>query len=288
MDAYITFRALGAIAPRVPASLGYAVAGWLADLGHRRNVQAVRGLRANIRHATRASASKAEAEDAVRQAYRTLLQNYFDLFRLPTLAVGQLRDLVSINGWEMVKATRALGRGEIFCSAHLGHLEAALQIVTVSGLPVIGPAEHLQPERLYKYIANLRTRHGMRLVPSDGPMLELFRALRRGEAIGLALDRDTTHSGVEVTLCGEPARVPDGYARIAARTLAPIIIGFCYRLPNGRAQAELGSSFVPDATGDREEVYRAALDFGVRSLERAITAHPEQWVLTTPLWITEC
>jgi phosphatidylinositol dimannoside acyltransferase len=284
MDTYLAWRALGAVAPSLPLDWGHAVARRLADLVYRRNVQAVRGLRANISHAMGASAPAARVDGAVRQAYRTLFSNYFDLFRLPALSVEQLRSLVPLTGWEIVQAARALGRGVILCSAHLGHIEAALQIVTMNGLPTLGPAEHIQPERLYRYIVSLRTRHGMRLIPTDGPMLELFRTLRRGEAVALALDRDVTGTGVQTTVCGKPAHVPDGYARVAARTGSPIVIGFCYRERSGRVWAELGPSFVPDPLADREKTYRAALDFGVRALERAITAHPEQWVLTTPLW----
>jgi phosphatidylinositol dimannoside acyltransferase len=284
MDTYLAWRALGAVAPSLPLDLGHAIARRLADLGYRRNVQAVRGLRANISRAMGASASAARVDGAVRQAYRTLLSNYFDLFRLPALSAEQLRVLIPVSGWEVVQAARALGRGVILCSAHLGHVEAAVQIVTLKGLPTLGPAEHIRPERLYRYIMSLRTRHGMRLIPTDGPMLELFRTLRRGEAVGLALDRDVTGTGAQVMVCGEPAHVPDGYARVAARTGSPIVIGFCYREPNGRVWADLGPSFVPNPVADREETYRAALDFGVQALERAITAHPEQWVLTTPLW----
>ena len=284
MDTYLAWRALGAVALSLPLDLGHAIARRLADLGYRRNVQAVRGLRANISRAMGASASAARVDGAVRQAYRTLLSNYFDLFRLPALSAEQLRALIPVSGWEIVQAARALGRGVILCSAHLGHVEAAVQIVTLKGLPTLGPAEHIRPERLYRYLVSLRTRHGIRLIPTDGPMLGLFRTLRRGEAVGLALDRDVTGTGVQVMVCGEPAHVPDGYARVAARTGSPIVIGFCYRQPGGRVWAELGPSFVPDPVADREETYRAALNFGVQALERAITAHPEQWVLTTPLW----
>jgi KDO2-lipid IV(A) lauroyltransferase len=233
------------------------------------------------------AASASRVGSTVKRAYRTLLQNYLDLFRLPALSQEQLRAFISIVGWETVEAARSLGRGVILCSAHLGHIEAALQIVTVNGLRVLGPAEHVRPERLYHYLTSLRTRHGVQLVPSDGPMLGLFRALRRGEAVGLALDRDTTDTGVEVTLCGEPAHVPDGYARIAARTRSPVVIGFCYRAPGGRVRAELGPVLVPDRAASREEAYGAALDFGVQALERAVTTHPDQWALTTPIWITE-
>jgi hypothetical protein len=41
---------------------------------------------------------------------------------------------------------------------------------------------------------------------------------------------------------------------------------------------------VPPEGGRREEVYAQALEYGVQALARAITAHPDQWVLTTPIW----
>ena len=103
MDRYLAWRALGAVAPSLPLDWGHAVARRLADLGYRRNVQAVRGLRANISHAMGASAPAARVDGAVRQAYRTLLSNYFDLFRLPALSAEQLRALIPVSGWEVVK-----------------------------------------------------------------------------------------------------------------------------------------------------------------------------------------
>lgn len=271
--------------PHVPARLGYAILGWLADLGYRRGHVAVRGLRENIRHAMGVSASPDEVDRAVRRAFRTLLQNYFDLFRLPALTIEQLRELVQITGWKNIEAARAIRRGVVLLTAHLGNPEAGLQSAGMADLPVMGPAEHVQPERLYRYLTDLRTHHGLRLIPSDGPLLEVFRALRRNEAVGLALDRDTTHSGVQVMLCGTPARVPDGYAHMAAKLRVPLVPAFCYRLPDDHARLDIGPMFLPDDTADRDQVYRAALDFGVHELEHVVTAHPDQWVLTTPIWI---
>jgi lauroyl/myristoyl acyltransferase len=289
MDAYLAFRAFGAIAPRVSTQAGYAVIGWLSDLIYRRGAARVRGLRDNICHAMGAAASSGEVDSAARRAHRALLWNYFDLVRLPALTTEQLRSVVSFVGWENIEAARALGRGIVLLTAHVGSPEAGMQIVSTTDLPIMGPAEHVQPERLYRYLVDLRTRHGLRLIPSDGSLLELFRALRRNEAVGLALDRDTTNSGVEVDLCGARARVPDGYAHMAAKLRAPLVPAFCYRLPDGRAQLNIEPMFVPDAqaSANREQAYRAALDFGVRALERAVTTHPDQWIVTTPLWISD-
>jgi KDO2-lipid IV(A) lauroyltransferase len=287
MDAYLAFRALGAIAPRVSTRFGYGVIRWMADVLYGRGNSTARGLRGNIRHALGPSASPDEVDRTARRAYRTLLYNYFDLFRLPALTTERLRSIVSIVGWDNIEAARALGRGLVLLTAHVGNPEAGMQIVSTTDLTVMGPAEHVQPERLYRYLIDLRTRHGLRLVPSDGPLLELFRALRRNEAVGLALDRDTTSSGVEVMLCGERARVPDGYAHIAAKLRVPLVPTFCYRSPEGCAQLNIQPMFVPPEAADRQVAYRAALDFGVLTLERVVTTHPDQWVMTTPLWIED-
>jgi lauroyl/myristoyl acyltransferase len=287
MDAYLAFRTLGVIAPRVPVSIGYAVIRGLVSVLSRRESSIVRGLRANLRHALGPSASPAQLDETVRRAFCGVLQNYYDMFRLPALTTKQLAKVVSVVGWENIQAARALGQGLVLLTGHLGSPEAGMQIISSRDLPVMGPAEHVQPERLYRYLVRLRTRHGLQLIPSDGPLFELFRALRRNEAVGLALDRDTTNSGVLVTLCGEPARLPDGYAHLAAKLRVPLVPAICYRLPDGRAQLGVEPMLVFDDVADRQSAYHAALDFGVRTLERAITAYPDQWVMTTPIWVSD-
>ncbi len=288
MDPYYVYRVLSAVAPRIPPARGRRLAGWLGGLVYARAGKALDGLRDNIQHAL-GIASPPEALDlAARRAYRILCQNYYDLFYLSSLSAERLQEAVEVDDWHVVEEASRLGRGVVLCSGHLGHPEAALQIAAAQGLPVLAPAEHLRPERLYQYACELRSRHGMRLVPSDGPLLELFRTLRRGEAVGLAIDRDTTGSGIEVPLCGKLAHLPDGYAQIAAKTGAVLVGGFCYWLPGGRVRTEMGPIFVPQTgRANRRAVYEAALDFGVRVLANAITAHPDQWVLTTPIWTAE-
>ncbi len=47
--------------------------------------------------------------------------------------------------------------------------------------------------------------------------------MRAGGFVCLLADRDLTRSGVEVTLCGERARVPRGPAMLARRTGAALV-----------------------------------------------------------------
>ena len=85
MDAYLAFRAFGAIAPRVSAKVGYTLIGWLSDLIYRRGTATVRGLRDNIRHAMGALASPGEVDEAARRVAKAFLDRFAELcgFLLP-------------------------------------------------------------------------------------------------------------------------------------------------------------------------------------------------------------
>jgi KDO2-lipid IV(A) lauroyltransferase len=117
--------------------------------------------------------------------------------------------------------------------------------------------------------------------------LELFRALRRNEVVGLAADRDLTESGIVVDFFGAPARLPDGYAQLSLRTGAPIIAGFSQRLPDNAFVAHLEPPLELEDTGDRSRDVRAGVEKVVSIMERYIGAHPEQWVMSVPIWQTE-
>jgi KDO2-lipid IV(A) lauroyltransferase len=194
-------------------------------------------------------------------------------------------DLMEVEGWEHVEAARAAGRGMVIAAPHFGTLEIALQIGAVRALPITIPTEHLQPERLFEYVCSLRTGHGMlRLVPVDGPLLQLYRALRRNEAVAIAVDRNVTAStGRAVEFFGAPARLPDSHIRLALRSGAALLAAFAYRRPGDRFLVRFER--VPlNPTGDLDTRVDQGMQVLVALLEDRIGADPGQWVLTVPPW----
>lgn len=284
---YYLYRLLGLVAPLIPPGLGYPVATRLGDLFYRLDRVSRANIYDNVTHIIEGSAKAAgDSETIVRGVFRNMAKNYYDLFRVPTLSLAEIARLVKVEGWEHVERALSRGKGLIIVTAHFGNTDIVAQVLALREVPVVVPAEHLKPEVLFQYICSLRTTKGLRLIPVDGMLLELFRALQRNEAVGLATDRDITESGIVVDFFGAPARLPDGSAQLSLRTGAPIIAGFGQRLPDNTFVARFEPPLELEATGDRNRDVRVGVEKVVAIMERYIGEHPDQWVMSVPIWQT--
>jgi len=287
MLTYYLHRLLGLVVPLIPPGLAYPLATRLGDLFYHLDKATRANIYDNVTHILQGSQKAVgDIETIVRGVFRNMAKNFYDLFWLSTLSLAEVDRLVKVEGWEHVEKTLSKGKGLIFVGTHFGNIEVAAQVPALREVPVVGPAEHLKPEALFQYICSLRANKGFRLIPIDGPLFELFRALRRNEIVALAADRNIAGSGIVVDFFGAPARLPDGYAQLSLRTGAPIIVVFSQRLPDNTFVVYLEPPLELEATGDRGGDARAGVEKVVTSMERYIGEQPEQWVMSVPLWQT--
>jgi KDO2-lipid IV(A) lauroyltransferase len=264
--------------------LGYRLAEVMGALVYALVPDVRRRVSDNVTHVLGHKASRRDVRRTARQTLGNLLKNYYDLFRLPYLTWEDSARLIEVEGWEHVESGLSQGKGLIVTSAHLGNIEIVVRIFALHNVPVTIPVERLEPPRLFDYVCRLRTSHGLRLVPVDGPLLELFRVLRRGEVLGLAADRDITASGRVVDFYGAPARLPDGHVQMALRTGAPLVCAFSERLPGNRFVARILPPLELARTGDSEADVMVGLRQVVSAMEEAIARCPAQWYVTSAIW----
>lgn len=281
---YYLYRLAGVLVPRIPPAIGYPLFSLIGGLVHRLNSSARAHVRDNIRHVLGPDAPQAQVNRLARATFDYVAYNYYDLFRLPALSASQVEAMTRIQGWENVEAAVGLGKGVVMTSAHFGNIEIVLYAMLMRGLAITIPAERVEPQALYDYLAALRMSKGLKLIPVDGPMLELFRTLRKGGVAGVAGDRNVTDGGMVVQFFGAPARLPDGHVRLAMRTGAPLVLGFSRRLGRDAYEARFWPHFCVPEEGSEEERLAAGMAYVVRGLEEAIGAHPEQWAVTVPMW----
>ena len=278
------YRLAGVLVPRIPPAISYPLFSMLGGLVHRFNSSARANVRDNVWHVLGPDARQSQVERLTRATFDYVAYNYYDLFRLPTLSPAQVEAMVRIEGWENVDAALNLGKGVVMTSAHFGNIEIVLYSMLMRGVAITIPAERVEPPELYDYLASLRMSMGLKLIPVDGPMLELFRTLRQGGVAGIAGDRNVTAGGAVVEFFGEPAHLPDGHVRLSLRTGAPLILGFSRRLGQDAYEARFWPHFCIPDEGSEEERLAAGMAYVVKGLEQAISACPEQWVVTVPIW----
>ncbi len=218
------YRAGWYLVRRMPGRLAYRTFDLIADVAWRRGGAGVRRLRSN--YARVRPELGPEALDAlVREGMRSYLRYWCDAFRLPDVGVDQLVQTHRTEGDGPVREQLATGRGAIMFLGHLGNWDTGGAWSTTQLAPVTTVAERLRPEELFAQFLAFRESLGMRIIPLTGGndvFRELLSALRGGALVALLADRDLTQGGVEVDLCGLPARMAVGPAALAVSTGAAL------------------------------------------------------------------
>ncbi len=277
--------------PRLPRPLvrtiasGAAMVLWAVAGGTRRRV------RANLAHLPTLAANPGALDRVTRRAFRALLLNYVDLFIPPTPGIA--RHIV-IKNKAAYQAVEAEGRGIIFVGMHSGSFEwGQYALQEFSARPIVAPVETLQPPALFELVLQERRKSGIHFLPiSESTTLrEMIAALRRGDNVLVALDRDVLQTGVIMPFFGAPARIPTGPIALARLTGARLVQLSLWREEHGRLVGALNpfppNLVGPDTRGD--DAVRRALQPMVTALERTILAHPDHWLaaFADDIWVTE-
>ncbi|MGC8786133.1 MAG: lysophospholipid acyltransferase family protein [Anaerolineae bacterium] len=284
MLSYYIYRLFGAVMPLVPPRLGYAFFTRLGDLAFAMSKASRENVLDNLRHVLGPEADKTHLEQVARQIFRNQAKNYYDLFRVASLSAAQIERLVTIHGLQHIDEALAAGKGLIVVSAHFGNLDVAIQAFALRGYPITAIAEHLQPEKLYRYVVSLRASKGIKLIPVDSFLRPIFKALRNNEIVGLAADRNLTETGTVVEFFGAPALLPDGHVRLALRTGAKLAMAFSLRKPDNTFEVFVEPPLPLANTGDPNQDTRLGMEKLIAALEKWIGQHPEQWVMFQPVW----
>jgi KDO2-lipid IV(A) lauroyltransferase len=238
-------------------------------------------VRDNLRHVLAREPTRAE----IVRVFHNGALNYWDTFAIPHFTPTQILHLVDLHGVEHIESARAVGRGVICVTAHLGSVAFVGQVLPALGFPTTSVLEPLQPPELYEFFAQRRQAQGARMLPlGTSTARQLLLALRRNEVIGLVSDRDVTGTGPIVPFFGAPTRFPDGAASLSLRTGAPILVAVAVRKAGGRFDGWIEPLPPVARTGDtREDVLQVTRAVAER-LGYYVANHPEQWTVFQRRW----
>jgi lauroyl/myristoyl acyltransferase len=190
-----------------------------------------------------------------------------------------------VEGWEHLEQARAIGKGIMVVSCHMGSYEVTAAIWSATLAPVSFFAEEVEPRTLFEWYRDTRARLGISVLTLDhGGIRKVLEALREQEMVITAIDRDITGTGYLMPFFGKLAPIPLGPAAIALRLGTPVFPVCVYRLPDDTYMAEGAPLVHPVSTGNPRADQVRVTDQVLRQLERFIQRHPEQWHVPHRIW----
>ncbi len=278
------FKLVQSLVERLPRAWAYALAviaarfaWWFSPLARPR-------LEYNLKVAC-PELTPAELRRISRLNFRNHAKAYADLMMLPRMKVESMGPLLHIEGLEYLDQARAIGKGVMVVSCHMGSYEVASAIWSATLTPVSFFAEELEPRALYEWYRDTRARLGISVLPLHlGGLRKVTQALKEQEMVITAIDRDITGTGHIMPFFGRPAPIPLGPAAIALRLGTPLLPVCVYRLPDDTYRAEGTPPVIAESTGDaRADEIRVTQEL-VRQIEGFIRKHPEQWHVPHRIW----
>ena len=144
----------------------------------------------------------------------------------------------SVQGWEHVEAAQAAGRGMIFLTPHWGSFEV-FGLYVGQRMPLTSLYRAPKQAWLESLMLQGRQRGLAKLAPADvGGVRILYKALKRGEAIGLLPDQVPGNGeGEWVDFFNRPAYTMTLSGRLAQSSGAAVLLACAERLSQGRGYA---------------------------------------------------
>ncbi len=191
-----------------------------------------------------------------------------------------LQSIKSIQGEAAVHTAFARGKGIILLGPHLGAWELAVLYLS-KRFPMHAMYKPQKNPDIDQFVLAARRRLGTQMVPTSASGIRhLYKALKKGQAIGILPDHDPGDKGggMFVPFFGIQARTMSLVATLARKTGAPVFFGFMERLPHG--QGFKGHYLEADPQIYAEDLTTALTSMN-NDIERLVSIAPEQyeWVV---------
>ena len=227
-------------------------------------------------------------EELARENFRQMSRLLFEVgWSLRLKTSDDVRRYVRLEGLDHVNRAFRQGKGVLFLTGHLGSWELLTLVPSLITHTVHDIYRPLEFRPLEKVVVDFRTRFGMKLIAKKGAIRLIFKALARGEGVGIPLDQSVgAHDGVFADFFGRPTCTSKGMGLIALRTKVPVIPVFLVRERN-MFKVIFGPRIVYSESGHPEKDLLAVTTAFNKVIEAMVRRYPEQWFWVHNRWKTQ-
>jgi Kdo2-lipid IVA lauroyltransferase/acyltransferase len=208
--------------------------------------------------------------------------------RFSTVTAETLRKTIHCEGLENLDAARALGRGVIMITGHLGAWEMISFALSAFGYPFNFLVRRIENPAIERLIENTRTRFGNRTIDKRSAARSMLTTLRMGGMLGLLVDINVVRDkGIFVDFFGVPASTTFIAAKLALRTGAAVVPIFApWEDRQQRFVMYIGAPLAIERTGDEQKDIRRLTSMFTNTVEDYVRRYPDQWLWIHKRWRT--
>jgi KDO2-lipid IV(A) lauroyltransferase len=229
-----------------------------------------------------------ERERILKGVYLSLGRLLAEIPKFPDYTLENVDRIAVYDGLENYLAARDQGKGVLFMTAHLGGWEIGSFVHSLHGHWLNIIVRDLDNPLLNNWVRRLRTLHGNKTLDKDEYARGLLAAMKRGETVGALMDTNMTPpQGVFVNYFGQLACTAGGIARLAKHTGAAVLPAFTlWDESLGKYRIRFEPAIPTVCTGDDDADAVANTQNYTAAIERAVRAHPDQWLWVHRRWKT--
>ncbi len=227
--------------------------------------------------------SEAELGRTARDSARNLGRVFFEMVYLRYAHRDKIAAGFNLRNLPDVHSALQGSKGAILLSGHLANWEwMAVGTGLATGIPLQVIVKNQTTGRIENFLQTMRGRFGNGLIPA-GDVRAIFRALDRGEILGILGDQTAFPDSVFVPFFGRDVPTFEGSARLALRSRAPLLLVECWR-EGGIYQAVSHPVDYSDIRGSGPEAVAELTRRHTALLETIIRKRPELWLWQHKRW----
>jgi KDO2-lipid IV(A) lauroyltransferase len=238
----------------------------------------------NLRHAY-PDKTEEERSAICSKMFRHLGISSAEMIRLDKMNGKQdLERYFKVEGMENLEKARAMNRGVLVASAHLGFWEVGAFFMPLVGLPLDGVAKKAKNPYIDRYFHRMRTHFGCGVIDAKQGARKVVKSLSDKRAVGVLIDHHMTPKvSVQVPFFDRLAWTTPIITQIAMKRQIPVITVFFFRTEDLNYRVEVSEVMLFDNKGTEEAVI-ANTALLTEKIEAAVRKEPSQWFWVHRRW----
>jgi KDO2-lipid IV(A) lauroyltransferase len=175
-------------------------------------------------------------------------------------------------------------KGLIVLVPHMGNWEIESRWFPANGITANIVSRSQKQPWVNRLVREIRAVNGVNEIDKRNALKPILAALRRKEAVVMLIDQHSRKESVVTEFFGKPARTTASAALLAQRTGCRVLVGACFRCPDGRFGGVFSETIPVEESGDRELDLQTNTQRFVSEIEKFVRQYPGNWMWMHRRW----